>query len=104
MAAGAEAQAADLRLSAAGKVKVVVLAGRRREVERAAEDLRGVKGILEGDYLIAAPRVAGGRTGHRHPHARGGPPSGDAGGTPSSPRRVPRTRPRTPQASSRADG
>jgi CopG family transcriptional regulator, nickel-responsive regulator len=49
-------------------MEVLVLAGKRREVERAAEDLRGVKGILDGDYLVGTPRVAGGRTGHRHPH------------------------------------
>ncbi len=49
--------------------EVVVLAGRRREIETAAEDLRGVKGILDGGWLVTTPAVAGGRTGHRHPHA-----------------------------------
>lgn len=48
--------------------EVVVLAGRRREIEAAAEDLRGVKGIREGGWLVTTPSVAGGRTGHRHPH------------------------------------
>ena len=48
--------------------EVVLLLGRRREVEKAAEDLRGVKGVLGGDWLVTAPAVAGGRTGHRHPH------------------------------------
>ncbi len=48
--------------------EVVVLLGRRREVEAAAVDLRGVKGVLEGGWLAATPAVAGGRTGHRHPH------------------------------------
>jgi CopG family transcriptional regulator, nickel-responsive regulator len=56
--------------------EIVVLLGRRREVDRAARDLRGVKGVLEGGDLITTPAVAGGRTGHRHPHdlsrARGG--------------------------------
>jgi CopG family transcriptional regulator, nickel-responsive regulator len=49
-------------------LEVLVLVGRRREVEQAAEDLRGVKGILDGDYLLGTPGIAGGRTGHRHPH------------------------------------
>ena len=53
-------------------LEVLIVAGRRREVERAAEDLRGVKGIREGDFLIGTPVVAGGRTGHRHPHGAGG--------------------------------
>ncbi|HYB79183.1 MAG TPA: CopG family ribbon-helix-helix protein [Thermoplasmata archaeon] len=48
--------------------EVVLLFGRRREVEKAAEDLRGVKGVLEGSWLDVAPSVAGGRTGHHHPH------------------------------------
>ncbi len=48
--------------------EVVVLLGRRREVDRAAQDLRGVKGVLEGGWLVTTPAVAGGRTGHRHPH------------------------------------
>jgi CopG family nickel-responsive transcriptional regulator len=50
-------------------LEVLVLAGKRGEVERAAEDLRGVKGILQGDFLVATPGIAGGRTGHRHPHS-----------------------------------
>lgn len=48
--------------------EVAVLFGKRREVEEAAQDLRGVKGVLEGGYLVTTPAVAGGRTGHRHPH------------------------------------
>ncbi len=48
--------------------EVVVLLGRRREVEAAAEDLRGVKGIVGGGWITTAPSVAGGRTGHVHPH------------------------------------
>lgn len=49
-------------------VEIVVLAGKRAEVRAAAEDLRGVKGILQGDYLIGAPAAVGAATGHRHPH------------------------------------
>ncbi|MGI0129210.1 MAG: CopG family ribbon-helix-helix protein [Thermoplasmata archaeon] len=48
--------------------EIVVLLGKRREVDRAAQDLHGVKGVLEGGSLITTPAVAGGRTGHRHPH------------------------------------
>ncbi len=48
--------------------EVVLLTGRRREIERAAEDLRGVKGVRDGGWLVTAPAVAGGRTGHHHPH------------------------------------
>ena len=62
-------------------LEVLVLAGKRREVEAAAEDLRGVKGILEGDYLVGTPTVAGGRTGHRHPHR---PPVAPGGPKPTS--------------------
>ncbi len=51
--------------------EVVVLLGKRREVAAAAEDLRGVKGVLGGGAVISAPSVAGGRTGHRHPHRPG---------------------------------
>ena len=51
--------------------EVVVLLGRRGEIDAAAEDLRGVKGVLEGGSLAATPAVAGGRTGHRHPHPSG---------------------------------
>ena len=53
-------------------VEVLILGGRRSEVEAAAEELRGVKGIREGRFVITAPIVAGGRTGHEHPH-RGAP-------------------------------
>jgi len=49
--------------------EVVVLVGRRREVAAAGEDLRGVKGILGGGWVVTSPTVAGGRTGHHHPHA-----------------------------------
>jgi len=50
--------------------EVVLLLGRRREIEKAAEDLRGVKGVRDGGWLVTAPAVAGGRTGHHHPHSR----------------------------------
>jgi CopG family transcriptional regulator, nickel-responsive regulator len=49
-------------------LEVMILAGQRQELERAAEDLRGVKGVSQGDFLIASPRTAGGRSGHHHPH------------------------------------
>jgi CopG family transcriptional regulator, nickel-responsive regulator len=71
--------------------EVVVLLGRRREIDQAAQDLRGVKGVLEGGWLVTTPAVAGGRTGHRHPHE----PSGVRGhphGETTAP--APRGRPR----------
>ncbi|MCI4347263.1 MAG: hypothetical protein L3J97_01425 [Thermoplasmata archaeon] len=49
-------------------LEVLALAGRQREVVAAAEDLRGVKGVAFGEYTLADPGVAGGRSGHRHPH------------------------------------
>jgi len=57
-------------------VEVVVLAGKRGEIRAAAEDIRGVKGILQGDYLIGAPGAIGAATGHHHPHRSGN--SGEA--------------------------
>jgi CopG family transcriptional regulator, nickel-responsive regulator len=48
--------------------EVVVLLGRRREVEAAAGDLGGVRGVLAAESVVTSPGVAGGRTGHRHPH------------------------------------
>lgn len=50
-------------------LEVMILAGERREVVRAAEELRGVKGVSQGDFLLAAPATAGGGTGHHHPHS-----------------------------------
>jgi CopG family nickel-responsive transcriptional regulator len=50
--------------------EVLVLLGRRAEVESAARDLGGVRGVLEGESLVMTPSIAGGRTGHRHPHTR----------------------------------
>lgn len=49
-------------------LEVLALVGKRGEVRRAAEELRGVKGVLFGDYTLGSPAVAGGRTGHEHPH------------------------------------
>ncbi|MCI4347669.1 MAG: nickel-responsive transcriptional regulator NikR [Thermoplasmata archaeon] len=49
-------------------LEVLVLTGKGREVIAAAEDLRGVRGISLGEYILSSPRVAGGATGHRHPH------------------------------------
>ncbi|MCI4351152.1 MAG: nickel-responsive transcriptional regulator NikR [Thermoplasmata archaeon] len=48
--------------------EIILLLGKRREIERAAEDLRGVKGVREGRFVLASPGVAGGRSGHHHPH------------------------------------
>jgi CopG family nickel-responsive transcriptional regulator len=50
-------------------VETLLLVGKRREIERAAEDLRGVKGILQGRFETITPAVAGGHTDHEHPHA-----------------------------------
>jgi CopG family transcriptional regulator, nickel-responsive regulator len=49
-------------------LEVLVLTGKGNEVVAAAEDLRGVRGISLGDYVVSSPRVAGGTTGHHHPH------------------------------------
>jgi CopG family transcriptional regulator, nickel-responsive regulator len=57
-----------LHLEGDACAEVVVLLGRRREVQAAAEDLGGVRGVLEAETVLLTPTVAGGRTGHRHPH------------------------------------
>jgi len=49
-------------------MQLIGLVGKRDEVINAAEDLRGVKGIAYGRYSLGTPVVAGGTTGHRHPH------------------------------------
>jgi CopG family nickel-responsive transcriptional regulator len=59
-------------------LEVMILAGHRAELERAAEDLRGVKGVSQGDYLLASPSTAGGGSGHRHPHHDGPAPGARA--------------------------
>jgi CopG family nickel-responsive transcriptional regulator len=51
-------------------LEVMIMVGKRGELVRAAEDLRGVKGVHQGDFLLADPGTAGGSTGHRHPHRR----------------------------------
>ncbi len=51
--------------------EIVILLGQRREVDRATVDLQGVKGVMEGAALVTTPSVAGGSTGHRHPHDPG---------------------------------
>lgn len=63
-----------VHLSSDACVEVVVLAGKRGEVRAAAEDLRGVKGILQGDFLIGVPSAIGASLDHHHPHAI---PTGD---------------------------
>lgn len=75
-------------------LEVMILAGQRRELERAAEDLRGVKGVSQGDFLLAAPGPAGGRTGHRHPHPRSDDHGASAGRAPGTPSRARRRAPR----------
>lgn len=62
--------AAHVHLEGGVCVEILGLAGRRGELVKAAEDLRGVKGVSQGDYILADPKVAGGSTGHRHPHPR----------------------------------
>ena len=49
-------------------IEALILVGKRREIDSAADDLRGVKGILQGRFDTITPAVAGGKTGHRHPH------------------------------------
>lgn len=49
-------------------LEVIALVGRRSEVIAAAEDLRGVRGILFGEYSVASPQLGGGTSGHVHPH------------------------------------
>lgn len=49
-------------------MQILGLAGKRREVIAAAQDLRGIRGIAFGKFALGAPVVAGGSTGHRHPH------------------------------------
>jgi len=51
-------------------MQILGIAGKRSEVIAAAEDLRGIRGIAFGGFAIGTPAVAGGATGHRHPHQR----------------------------------
>jgi CopG family transcriptional regulator, nickel-responsive regulator len=75
--------------------EVVVLLGKRREIDQATQDLRGVKGVLEGGSLVTTPAVAGGRTGHRHPHES---PRGRTGHRPTTPSGASRARARAGRA------
>jgi CopG family transcriptional regulator, nickel-responsive regulator len=50
-------------------LEAMILLGRRHEVEAAADDLRGVKGVTHGGTVLTSPAAAGGSTGHAHPHA-----------------------------------
>jgi CopG family transcriptional regulator, nickel-responsive regulator len=73
--------------------EIVILLGQRREVDRATVDLRGVKGVLETAALVTTPSVAGGSTGHRHPHDPGERPRPHHGARPfRAPRRGARPR------------
>ena len=49
-------------------MQILGLVGKRSEVIAAAEDLRGVRGIAFGRFALGTPAIAGGATGHRHPH------------------------------------
>ena len=49
-------------------LEAMILLGRRREVEAAADDLRGVKGVTHGGTVLVSPSTAGGSSGHEHPH------------------------------------
>src|SRR5579875_2997995 len=49
-------------------MQILGLAGKRRELEAAAEDLRGIRGVAYGGFVLGTPSVVGGATGHRRPH------------------------------------
>jgi CopG family transcriptional regulator, nickel-responsive regulator len=57
-----------IHLEGGSCMQILGLAGKRSEVIAAAEDLRGIRGIAFGTYALGSPGVAGGATGHRHPH------------------------------------
>jgi len=57
-----------VHLGGASCMQILGLAGRQAEVVAAAEDLRGIKGIAWGEFVVGTPKVAGGTTGHHHPH------------------------------------
>jgi CopG family nickel-responsive transcriptional regulator len=50
-------------------MQILGLAGKRRELEAAAEDLRGIRGVAFGRLALGAPTIVGGASGHQHPHA-----------------------------------
>ena len=56
-------------------IEVLLLLGRNQELAAAATDLCGVRGLAWSDFTVGCPRLAGGSTGHEHPHrvADGGP-------------------------------
>lgn len=56
-------------------IEVLLLLGRNQELAAAATDLCGVRGLAWSDFAIGCPRLAGGSTGHEHPH-RASPASG----------------------------
>jgi CopG family transcriptional regulator, nickel-responsive regulator len=60
-----------IHLEGGSCLQLLGIVGKRSEVVRAAEDLRGVKGIAFGRYSLGSPIVAGGSTGHAHPHPSG---------------------------------
>lgn len=69
-------------------MQILGLAGNRRELESAAEDLRGIRGVAYGGFVLGTPSVVGGATGHRHPHRPGGlaePSRPDPGGAAGPP-------------------
>ena len=49
-------------------IELILLVGQRREIDAAAEDLRGVKGILQGRTETITPAIAAGHVDHAHPH------------------------------------
>ncbi|MGA9839272.1 MAG: ribbon-helix-helix protein, CopG family [Thermoplasmata archaeon] len=57
-----------IHLEGGSCMQILGLAGKRGEVIAAAEDLRGIRGIAFGRFALGTPAVAGGATGHRHPH------------------------------------
>lgn len=59
---------AHVHLEGGSCLQLIALVGKRQEVVDAAEDLRGIRGIAFGRYTLGTPAVAGGSTGHRHPH------------------------------------
>ncbi len=58
-------------------LEVLILTGSSQEVREAAEDLKGVKGVVQGQVALTLPALAGGHTGHQHPHP-GAPAPGRA--------------------------
>lgn len=60
-----------IHLEGGACAEMILIAGRRVEVQRAVADLRGVKGVREARSVFVFPYAAGGRTGHAHPHKHG---------------------------------